>query len=117
MADKRHHPEITRLTLKKAKQLAKQEFGTAKGLKHESGDPIGLYSMDIGNLEIRIHPHHCGPAREERFEIRVGMKGAYRSSWQLHDPETLQQDFEAEERYRQIERRALMEELMEETDV
>ena len=108
--------DIPRLTLKKAKQLAMQEFGTAKGLEPELGYPAGFFAMEIGNLEIRIRPYFCGPGRDNLFEIAVRMKCGIGVSRQLHDPETLKQDFEAEERYREEERREIIRKFLEETD-
>ena len=109
--------DIPRLTLKKAKQLAMQEFGTDKGLKPESGYPAGFFAMEIGNLEIRIRPYFCGPGRE-LIEIVVRMKGGIGAIRQLHDPETLEENFEAEEQHREEERREMLEKILEgESDV
>lgn len=107
--------DIPRLTLKKAKQLAMQEFGTAKGMKPESGLPVGFFAMEIGNLAIQVRPYYYGLGRE-LIEIVVRMKGGIGAIRQLHDPETLKQDFEAEERYREEARREMLEKMLEETD-
>lgn len=107
--------DIPRLTLKKARELALQEFGTAKGMKKEPGYMMH-FEMNIGNLEIRIRPYYCGPGRDNLIEIVVRMKGGIGESRQLHDLETLKQDFEAEERYREEERREMIRKFLEETD-
>ena len=44
------------------------------------------------------------------------MRAGYGSCFQIHDAETLEEDFEAEERYREEERRELIKELLEETN-
>lgn len=109
--------DIPRLTLKKAKQLAMQEFGTAKGLEPESGYPAGFFAMEIGNLAIQVRPYYYGLGRE-LIEIVVRMKGGIGAIRQLHDPETLEENFEAEEQHREEERREMLEKMLEgESDV
>ena len=109
--------DIPRLTLKKARELALQEFGTAKGLAKEPGYMMH-FEMNIGNLEIRIRPYYCRPGRENLIEIVVRMKGGIGAIRQLHDPETLEENFEAEEQHREEERREMLEKMLEgESDV
>lgn len=112
MAAKKDYPGGFRLTIKKAQGLALQEFGTAKGLKPEGG-VVNEYRMEIRNLNIRIHTENRMPGR---IILEVRMRAGYGSCFQIHDAETLEEDFEAEERYREEERRELIKELLEETN-
>lgn len=94
-----------KLTLKKARELALQEFGTAKGLQREEAALPDCYIMRLGNMCVRITPDTYGGTG--CILIEVSLNG-YGRAFQLHDPETLQQDFEAEEnRLRKDRREAL----------
>ena len=94
-----------KLTLKKARELALQEFGTAKGLQREEDALPDYYIMQFGNMRVRIAPDTNGGTG--CILIEVSLNGCGRA-FQLHDPETLQQDFEAEEnRLRKDRREAL----------
>lgn len=94
-----------KLTLKKARELALQEFGTAKGLQREEDALPDYYIMQFGNMRVRIAPDTNGGTG--CILIEVSLNG-YGRAFQLHDPETLQQDFEAEEsRLRKDRREAL----------
>lgn len=94
-----------KLTLKKARELALQEFGTAKGLQREEDALPDYYIMRLGNMRVRIAPDTNGGTG--CILIEVSLNG-YGRALQLHDPETLQQDFEAEEnRLRNDRREAL----------
>lgn len=98
MARKIRYPGgVKPLTLKKARELALQEFGTAKGLEKDDHAPAGYFCMSLGTLRISIR-NDTGSS--ERIKIEVQMYG-YGHCIQLHDPETLKQDFDAEERYKQ----------------
>lgn len=94
-----------KLTLKKARELALQEFGTAKGLQREENAMRDYYIMRLGNMRVRIAPDTYGGTGCILIEVRLN---GYRCAFQLHDPETLQQDFKAEEeRVRRDQREAL----------
>ncbi len=71
---KKLYPGGFRLTLATARKLAVQEFGTAKGLKQSDWhNSEGFYMMDMGNLEINIHPDmSCSGC----IQIDVSMHGA-----------------------------------------
>ncbi len=106
---KRNHKSPLRggvkLTLKKARELALQEFGTAQRLQKKEDDPRDYYIMRLGNMCIQISPDTYGGTGCILIEVRL--KG-YGCAYQLHDTETLQQDFEAEEaRARQVKREGL----------
>lgn len=45
-----------KLTLKKARELALQEFGTAKGIQQEENTLPDYYIMRLGNMRVRIAP-------------------------------------------------------------
>lgn len=82
-----------KLTLKKARELALQEFGTAKGIQQEENALPDYYIMRLGNMRVRIAPDTYGGTGCILIEVRLS---GYGRAFQLHDPETLQEDFEAE---------------------
>jgi len=106
MTKKKQYPGGVKLTLKKARAVAIQEFGTAKGLEKEEPAPFGYFTMEIGNLYVRIHPDTYG----ETGCIVVSAKMAHGTGQSLKflDPETLQDNFGAlEKRRREDDREAL----------
>lgn len=56
MTKKNSYPGGVKLTATKARAVAMQEFGTAKGLTKEETAMPGYFKMRLGNLFIRIHP-------------------------------------------------------------
>lgn len=56
MTMKKEYPGGVKLTLKTARAVAVQEFGTAKGLEKEEVAMPGYFKMKLGNLFVRIHP-------------------------------------------------------------
>ena len=107
MAKKKQYPGGVKLTLKTARAIAMQEFGTARGLAKEEPAPFGYFTMRIGNLYVRIHPDTYG----ETGCIVVSTKMANRTgqSLKLLDPETLQENFDALERYIRLSKKSQME--------
>ena len=94
-----------KLTLKKARELALQEFGTAKGIQREENALPDYYIMRLGNMRVRIAPDTYGGTGCILIEVCLN---GYGRAFQLHDPETLQEDFKAEEdRLRKNRREAL----------
>lgn len=91
-----------KLTLKKARELALQEFGTAKGIRREENAVPDYYIMRLGNMRVRIAPDIYGGTGCILIEVCLN---GYGQAFQLHDPETLQEDFEAEEEMLRKERR------------
>lgn len=87
--------KVPQLTLKRARELAMQEFGTAKGLKHEEDMPEGYFRMLLGNLIISIH--NDSYLRPEHIIVTVKMVCGYGSCVQLHNSSTLEEDFSAED--------------------
>jgi len=98
MAERTNHPGRIKLTMKKARELAIQELGTAKGLMAEPCSMKGYYCMTIGNLTARIHPDWCGDSGCIILTVALGSGSG--ESVQFHDPETLEQNFGAEEKRR-----------------
>ena len=93
MTQKKQYPGGVKLTLKKARAVAIQEFGTAKGLAKEEPAPFGYFTMEIGNLYVRIHRTQYG-----RNRVHCGFRGngpRNRASLKFLDPETLQDNFDA----------------------
>ena len=109
---KKFYPGGFRLTLKTARALAVQEFGTAKGLERETGMPEGYYHMMIGNLEVRIHPDASNSSFRSScyglIQMVVKMNGSPDSIEQFFDKDTLKQNFQEEE----IDRRAKRHEML-----
>ncbi len=104
---KKTYPGGFRLTLKKAHTLAVQEFGTAKGLKQSDWiNSEGFYVMELGSLEIEIHPDMSGSGC---IEISISMRDGNGHIFPLHDRETLERHYKEEEIYKRRERREAFE--------
>lgn len=104
---KKSYPGEFRLTLKTARALAVQEFGTCKGLKQSTWhNSESFYMMDMGNLEINIHPDMSGSGC---IQIDVSMHGAPGHIYQLHDRETLHRNYKEEDVQRRKEQREAFE--------
>ncbi len=104
---KKLYPGGFRLTLATAKKLAVQEFGTAKGLKHNDlYRSEGFYIMTMGNLKIEIHPDmSCSGC----IQIDVSMQDGNGHIFQLHDRDTLERHYKEEDVQRRKERREMFE--------
>lgn len=89
-----------RLTLKTAKALIKQEFGlSGAGLTAERWADGVSYKMEFGRfmVEVSTYPY----ARRELLSIYLSSRMG--SDMRLfYDPETLEENFEAEDAYRKI---------------
>ncbi len=104
---KKLYPGGFRLTLATAKKLAVQEFGTAKGLKHNDWyRSEGFFIMELGNLKIEIHPDMSGSGL---IEIAVTMYSGNGRIFQLHNRETLERNYQEEEIQKKKERREVLE--------
>lgn len=105
---KKSYPGGFRLTLKTARTLAVQEFGTCKGLKQsELANSEGFYEMILGNLEIEIHPDMSGSGC---IQITVSMHSAPGHIYQLHNHDTLHRNYKEEDVQRRKEQREAFEE-------
>lgn len=60
-----------KLTLKKARELALQEFGTAKGIQREENALPDYYIMRLGNMRVRIAPDTYGGTSLEWIRARL----------------------------------------------
>lgn len=107
MAKKKQYPGGVKLTLKKARAAAMQEFGTARGLQKDDCGMPGYYTMQLGGLCVKIHPD----TYDETGCIVVSTKMANGTgqSLKLLDPETLQENFDALERYICLSKKSQME--------
>lgn len=65
-----------KLTLKKARELALQEFGTAKGIQQEENALPDYYIMRLGNMRVRIAPDTYGGTGCILIEVRLSGYGA-----------------------------------------
>lgn len=97
MTKKKEYPGGVKLTLKKARAVAVQEFGTAKGLEKEETAMPGYFTMKIGNLYVRIHPD----TYDGTGCIVVSSELAFATGQtrKFLDPETMQDNYDALERY------------------
>jgi len=104
---KKYYPGGFRLTMKTARALAVQEFGTCKGLKqNDRHHSEGFYIMTLGNLEIEIHPDmSCSGC----IQIDVSMFNGNGHIFQLHDRDTLERYYKEEDVQRRKERREAFE--------
>ena len=107
MTKKKQYPGGVKLTLKKARAAAMQECGTARGLQKDDCGMPGYFTMEIENLYVRIHPD----TYDETGCIVVSTKMANGTgqSLKLLDPETLQENFDALERYIRLSKKSQME--------
>ena len=94
---KKDYPGGVKLTATKARAVAMQEFGTAKGLTKEETAMPGYFKMRLGNLFIRIHPD----TYDGTGCIVVSAELAFATGQTLKflNPDTLQDDFDALERH------------------
>lgn len=97
MTKKNSYPGGVKLTATKARAVAMQEFGTAKGLTKEETAMPGYFKMRLGNLFIRIHPD----TYDGTGCIVVSAELAFATGQTLKflNPDTLQDDYNALERY------------------
>lgn len=104
---KKLYPGGFRLTLKTARALAVQEFGTCKGLKQASWhNSECFYEMTLGNLEIEIHPDmSCSGC----IQIDISMRNGNGHIFQLHDRDTLERHYKEEDVHKRKERREAFE--------
>ncbi|MGP8313313.1 hypothetical protein ACG0Z4_20875 [Enterocloster aldenensis] len=98
MARRKERGEMPRLTLKKARELVIQEFGTAKGLEAEPNAPKGYFQMYIGKLCVRVRNDY--PRESGCIVLSVCMDSGRGYFEQYHDPDTLEESFDAEDRAR-----------------
>ena len=93
----------TMLTLEKARMLAVQEFGTDRGLS-EDWRMQGGYIMQFGNLLIRIHPvtQRDIPVIKVEVCFKITSPGCG-FIVKIFNPETLEEDLDAEREYRQMD--------------
>lgn len=97
MTKKKEYPGGVKLTLKKARAVAVQEFGTAKGLEKEETAMPGYFTMKIGNLHVRIHPDtYDGTGC---IVVSAELAFATGRTRKFLDPETLQDNYDALERH------------------
>lgn len=92
---KKTFPAGVRLTLKKARELAIQELGTARGLEAERGMIKGFFRMSFGNVSVEIHPDIGGGRSTGKF-IEMVIRTMTGRITHLFDPDTLEQDFKEE---------------------
>ena len=84
------------ISLKRARELAQRELGTAAGLCRTPETLGGHFEMRLGRLRVRIRPDMSGDTG--CVELTVSAGGARLT--RLFDPETLMEDLAAEERLR-----------------
>ena len=94
---KKDYPGGVKLTATKARAVAMQEFGTAKGLTKEETAMPGYFKMKLGSLFIRIHPD----TYDGTGCIVVSAELAFATGQTLKflNPDTLQDDYNALERH------------------
>ena len=82
------YPGGFRLTMKTAKELARQEFGTAAGLMRDTDTDLeGYFKMILGHLVVTIRPDI---RMSGCIEVRAGMHTANHSCVGYFDPATLE---------------------------
>lgn len=97
MTKKKRYPGDVKLTATKARAVAMQEFGTAKGLTKEEIAMPGYFKMKLGNLFIRIHPDTYDGTGCIVVSSELG--DGTGTSRKFLNPDTMQDDFDALERH------------------
>ncbi len=93
--------KLPRLTLKTARILAQKVVGTSKGLEKDQTLALDTYNMQLGELGISIQHDWFG--KSGCILVSVHLSGSV--SYMLFNPETLEEDFAAEDaRKRQMRR-------------
>lgn len=101
------YPGGFRLTMKTAKELARQEFRTAAGLMRDTDTDLeGYFVMNLGNLAITIRPDI---RMSGCIEVRAGMHTANHSCVGYFDPATLEPRYDVMERYEREENQEWLE--------
>lgn len=101
------YPGGFQLSMKTAKELARQEFGTAVGLMRDPGTNLdGYFVMNLGNLAITIRPDI---RMSGCIEVRAGMHTANHSCVGYFDPATLEPRYDVMERYEREENQEWLE--------
>ena len=94
---KKDYPGGVKLTLKTARAVAVQEFGTEKGLEKEEIAMPGYFKMRLGSLFVRIHPDTYNDSG--CIVVTAELACATGTSVKYLNPESLQDDFAALERH------------------
>lgn len=89
-----------RLTLKKARELAILELGTAKGLAKDPDYALDVFTMKMGNVLFHIRNDWYGSGC-----IALEIKSWGGTVTMLFNRDTLKEDFEAEEKQRAAARK------------
>lgn len=105
--DKKSYPGGFRLTLKTARALAIQEFGTAKGLEPDHATYMeGYFTMRMGNLCVSIRPDM---GMSGCIEVSAGMSTASHTCVGYFNRETLEPDYDVMDKYERQEKRKALE--------
>ena len=100
---KKSYPGGFRLTMATARQLAVQEFGTAKGLEPDRGKDLeGYFRMELGNLVVHISPDL---GMSGCIVVRAGLCTASHTCIGYFNRETLEPDYGVMEKYERQEKR------------
>ncbi len=96
---------IPRLTLKTARALAHKVVGTARSLTREN---YNSYEMYLGEMCVTIRPDL---EKKDRVAVSVRNNSSLGGgTYMLFDPETLEEDFGAEDRRKAQEKRECLRE-------
>lgn len=104
---KKLYPGGFRLTLKTARALAVQEFGTAKGLEPDRGTDLeGYFRMELGNLVVSINPDL---GMSGCIVVHAGLCTASHTCVGYFNRETLEPDHDVMDKYERREKREALE--------
>lgn len=107
MAGNKTYPGGFRLTMKTARALAIQEFGTAKGLEPDRGTDLeGFFRMEMGNLVVSMNPDM---GMSGCIELRTWMCTANHTCIGYFNRETLDPDYSVMDRYEREKKREALE--------
>ena len=101
----RNRPLYTCVTAKLARDLSMRQLGTARGLKKSEAFP-DRHELRMGSLIIEIRPSYSEPGL---VELNVRMNCQVGDTFFFH-PDTLEPDFDADEREKLRQKRSFLEE-------
>ncbi len=95
--------KMPQLTMKRAKEIAAKVLGTSRGLEknpHYEDAPFNVFQILMGDFRAEIRYDIC-----DGILIQVSVCGPINTSFALYDPDTLEENFKAEELRKRRERK------------
>ena len=103
---------MSKLTMKKAKEIASKVLGTTKGLVKDEWIE-NRYVLVMGDFQANIVPYEYNGTKQL---IKVAMYGSVNTSFGIYDAETLQEEYQEEETLKELEQKEAFEEWLQKFD-